>query len=1157
MKPRDLVESVARRINEAVRTLDGRRFLGALRSSETYFEEVLDRLERGDRERHRALFCDPEVSPLDRAVFLTWFASEWAYFSWVADEGNFWPRLLVLLGVELHSSANSEIYRTLDLGFAHLALENHLADSKTGWRYVESLRRQSGFPRRWWERIHEIVRNDMHLQDVRGDWAARLREQQGCWSRSFRHAAREFPEEVHSFFDAVRRTIDTGSAEPLRNLDHAFAREPDALAEYLLGGDSFHSYVAMQRSRRAQRRQARMRHSSHRFWIESVEVGIGAFQTPRGWSVGYAAYLPRTIPRESLPAEMATATALALSARTAGTAPTGAEVRYDSGEAGFRALQPDPLVVFHHVDGPAFLSVRAALRDSRRSPVLDIASLLDVDESQGTFYRADLHRRAFYVPVPASPDDRIVEVPEGHPVLLVLKFDADVLCDVDPLETVALGSVRTVRVFPPPSPVLHVRVGNEDWKLQAKPPLPGDLLLDGPRLGAAVGERTFTSWPSLRWEASRAVQLHSLDVVPVPSASNAGRVRHLVNSGVTLDPGRPQPLDDLTFAVDREPPSRLPREFIGRALLRMEIGQGKERWRLAASIKLLPQTEIYAGDIEAADMGRLPLHVSVRGVETLRLTACWELTTGAVAADEYGETRGRGDELNLDMPIAVRGLRLICRLRYGFREELPPDLDPSFAVSVECPLPQPMGYLIDESVEPTAVRPLGSVLRFGELVTYSIVLADQRSDGAQATLILGEERLSIPWGRRPLAHVRQQLGALLRRRQGVTVFLDTAERLLPLFTVLSEELGVAPEVQLAGIALQELVRHESRHPDRDTYGRELARAVLEGLLCAVEHSSWAKCWRAVARTRLRDFTGWAPSSEIVAAYDELGGSGTRIALPWLRRSWGLVSDADRNDLPAYPRISRLVERLERLGRDEGFAFLPALLAAAQDLGPDAVLLRGREWERYRRGRERMRYLILMLCTGCPSSTFYRARSFASIPKYPSEPPDMHTPWWAAKPEDLRYPLAWELFRIKLDEPQLRALKACQSRMIDLDPSIDDNDADQEALDLTGRVIDIERDLRKARARPVVLAALVCSQEWARYVVRGDDARALDALLDAFLLVCEQAPVLTRALCIDAVLREMDRHDVGVPEWDADANDGQAALNAFPEFWKYWNVRQVL
>ena len=168
------------------------------------------------------------------------------------------------------------------------------------------------------------------------------------------------------------------------------------------------------------------------------------------------------------------------------------------------------------------------------------------------------------------------------------------------------------------------------------------------------------------------------------------------------------------------------------------------------------------------------------------------------------------------------------------------------------------------------------------------------------------------------------------------------------------------------------------------------------------------------------------------------------------------------------------------------------------------------------------------------------------------------PWWVSKPEDLKYPLAWELFRVGPDERDLRTLKLCRHVEIDDRRSEYGEDAGGGAPDLTYSVIDLEQHLFEIKhpARWVVRAALACSQEWARYVVRGDDFAALSPLLDVFRLVCKWTPVLSRMLCIDAVLHEMDRHEVGWAAWDACRNDGQRDFEAFPELWKHLRVAQV-
>jgi hypothetical protein len=184
----------------------------------------------------------------------------------------------------------------------------------------------------------------------------------------------------------------------------------------------------------------------------------------------------------------------------------------------------------------------------------------------------------------------------------------------------------------------------------------------------------------------------------------------------------------------------------------------------------------------------------------------------------------------------------------------------------------------------------------------------------------------------------------------------------------------------------------------------------------------------------------------------------------------------------------------------------------------------------------------------------------SVPKGPrsSDRGKVNAPWWVSKPQDLKYPLAWELFGAKPDEHDLRTLKGCFQVTIDDPRSEYGDDAGESAPDLTCSIIDLEQHLveLKHAARPIVRAALACSQEWARYVVHGDDFRALELLLEAFRLVNKQAPVLTRALCIDAVLHEMDRHGVGWAAWDASRNDGQKDVDAFPELWRHLKVPQV-
>ncbi|MBI4515238.1 MAG: hypothetical protein HY699_05410 [Deltaproteobacteria bacterium] len=623
-----------------------------------------------------------------------------------------------------------------------------------------------------------------------------------------------------------------------------------------------------------------------------------------------------------------------------------------------------------------------------------------------------------------------------------------------------------------------------------------------------------------------------------------------------LDPGRSLDLGELTFKVETvadDNSARLPREFVGRALLRIDVEQASERWALAYSFKVIPYTELCPGPVEMEETWRLPVQVVARGVETLELTPRWERTAGGVVKEETWEAKEQGYEVSLEASVPIQGSRLVCRLRYGFHGQLPRDFEPGFAIDFECPLQGPIGFLLDASAQPKAVRPLGAAtaLRVGDLVMHSLVLADGGStDGARFHLSLGDTRRPMSSGEIALAHVRQEIHTLCRQRGRVTAFLEApGEPRCALFTVLADEAAIDPTEQPCrpGPRLQELALGE--HDDVDL--RSVAQAVTESLVCSpAEHSPWEKSWPVIARLRLRDFAAWEPSREIVDAYQELT-SPTRLALPWLWKSWGLHPERAQMDLAKYPLISRLVERLETLGRSQGFAFLPALLVGAQDFGLDRIP---------RHGCARMRYLIAMLCTGCHSSMTYRALSTNSIPTGPRLPgrENVNAPWWVSKPQDLKYPLAWELFRVGPGERDLRTLKLCRNVQIDDRRSEHREDAGEAAPDLTYSVIDLEQHLFEIKhpARWVVRAALACSQEWARYVVRGDDFAALAPILDAFHLVCKWTPVLTRALCIDAVLHEMDRHEVGWPAWDACRNDGQRDLRAFPELWKHLRVAQV-
>ena len=362
---------------------------------------------------------------------------------------------------------------------------------------------------------------------------------------------------------------------------------------------------------------------------------------------------------------------------------------------------------------------------------------------------------------------------------------------------------------------------------------------------------------------------------------------------MALERGRRVALDDLIFAVAGAPPGPLPREFIGRVVLQVEIEEGAQCWRLNYSFKLIPPTEICPSRVETEDTWRLPIQVVVRDVETLRLTSRWELTAGGVAKEETWETDGQGHELRIEARIPVQGSRLMCQLRYGFRRQLPPDFEPGFAIDLECPLSGPLGFLLDASVLPKVVQPLGAatVVHVDELVRHSLVLADfGPTEGSKfsASLALGDTRRPVSSGEMSLAHVRQEVQALCRRQQRVTVFLEThQEPRRALFTVLSDEASVdAPTLPIEPRAtpLQELARTEAR----DACLTTVAQAVLEGLVGRPEdHSSWEGCWRTVAHLRLRDFTGWEPSPEVVETYRELSRSRTHIALPWLWKSWGL------------------------------------------------------------------------------------------------------------------------------------------------------------------------------------------------------------------------------------------------------------------------------
>jgi hypothetical protein len=1144
---REVVESVAWKVRAAVGSIDGRRFLGALGTSEADLDEILDWLKQNGWSRRRAAFRDDAISAIDRAVFFTWLASEWAYFSWRADDRNFWPCFTTdIFGEQPALLSFNDIYQQLRLVFRDLKLENHLGDSEAAWCYVESLRRQSGFPRAWWDCVHRIVQDHKHQRDVQGNWA-RLLQEECDWPRSFSHAARRFPEEVNAFFDAADEAVDTRSAEPLRRFNHAFAREPDTLADYLTGDKQFRTYVEILRARRVQRRDARVQRSSRRFWIDSVELGIAALERGGRWSVSFAAFLPDMIPREVLPAQIAGSTAITLSSQTAER-----EVRYDPVDNGFRASARPPFLLLRQMDDDTRLTVRGALSNGTR-PTLEVAGLRALDESPA-FYRVSPRDPNFYVPVATLPDDRTIEVPQGRHVLLVVPRGVEeVVCDPDPLALIDLGRAWTVRVLAPPDPACDVLVGEGLWRLSAKLASPGEFSLDGPRLDEAIGDRIFTSWPSLRWLGSGAAQLRDIRVAPDPQASNARFVRRLVGNGVVIEHGSQIALGDLAFAVAGGPAGRLPREFIGRAVLEVEIEEGSQRWHLRYSFKLIPQTEICPSRIETDDTWELPLQVVVRGVETLRLTTSWELAAGGVAEQETWETESQGGELLIDTRIPVRGSRLICQLSYGFRRELPPDLEPAFAIKLECPLSGALGFLLDASAQPKVVRPLGAktALRVEELVMHSLVLVDSGStDSAGFCLALGNTRRTISGGEMSLAHVRQEVQALCRRHGRLTSFLETpGEPRRPLFTIVAdaaidvEEPSPRPRLSLRDLAVSE--------PD-DVDLRSAAQAVVESLVGPPdEHLPREKWWSAIARLRLRDFAGWEPSQELLNAYQELSRSRTHVALPWLWKSWGLKRDQAAKDLDQYPLMMHFVDRLERLGCLQGFSFLPALLIGAQDLGPETVP----ELE-----RERMRYLIAMLCTGCRSSMAYRARSMNSVPRGPRSPDrqDVRAPAWVSKPEDLRYPLAWELFRVNPHERDLRTLKVCRQVKIDDPRSECEEDIGEGSPDLTCGVINLEQRLamQKHNAWWVVRAALACSQEWARYVVYGGDFTSFAPLVDAFHLVCRLTPTLTRALCIDAVLHEMDRHEVGWAAWDACRNDGQSDLDAFPELWKHLKVSQV-
>ena len=345
-------------------------------------------------------------------------------------------------------------------------------DSETAWRYVESLRRQSGFPRAWRDCVFRIVQDHKHQRDVRGNWTALLQEERE-WPRSFSHAARRFPEEVNAFFAAVEEAIDSRSAEPLWRLNHAFARQPDTLAEYLNGDKQLRSYVEMLGTREAQRRDARARRSSCRFWIDAVDVGVAALERGGRWSISLAAFLPDMIPRERLPAEIASASALTLSARAADS--KSEEVRYDPVDDGFRACVRPAFVLLGEDESHARLVARASLPDGSRR-ALDVAGVF-VSNEWPAFYRASPRDPSFYVPDPTLPGDRMIEVPQGRHVLLVLPRETEeVICDPEAVALIDLGTTRTVHVLAPPAPSCDVLVGEDLWKLSAKPAVPGRVL---------------------------------------------------------------------------------------------------------------------------------------------------------------------------------------------------------------------------------------------------------------------------------------------------------------------------------------------------------------------------------------------------------------------------------------------------------------------------------------------------------------------------------------------------------------------------------------------------------------------------------------------------------------------------------------------------------
>ena len=1161
-----VVQSIVDAIREARGFAPRPELLGTYGSEEHEHEVVIEWLEVGAMRRHRTVFLDHDLTEEVRGVFFTWLAAEWAFFQWPGG-AEFWPAFdEAVFGTGArwhHRPADSQRYEWLRIGCQVLDLDGFVDRSHTGWRYVDTLRCQSGVPRVWWPDLYGMLQGHGHSVDAAGRGWAAIAETSGV-PKGIRHSARLLEQDFGACLSAMRDAVMRRSRGPVQALagSHGapFARDADRLADFLMNPSSLEAWTTARRRERFEQREARRQRSLRRWLASALQVGLFVRRDHGGWRSYLAARIVNTrIPRDAVPVGFHQAGVLRLVAGEGAHAHrrferTAGGLAWEFAHSGAERF----LLLPQRADAAVTLEGRIDSGQRLSFPVL----VRGAGALRATAYVGcevvGFHRE---VVLREGGEAQDVDFPTGTHPLLVVERDEDVVAVPPLLERVALpGSERDLVVLEA-APCVEVLAGPMHVCFCATSPAPGGFVLQGDAVDGldAAGQRVFADWPMLRWTGRCAVELCWLRLTPQPSASNGSLPRRAIALPAGLACGDELDLGDLAFDTTVEPSGgeahrSLPDALMGRFVVEVGIASEQDRWSLRYSFARVSGLHVRFDAVER--IGRhwtARVHLTAAGVESLELRTDWERSAGAHVERVVRSVEGRlgvGGSHCLADRAPILGARACYGLTLRFRSDLPGDLRPGFSFPFTRTIDGLGGFIVEAVGGGRVARPLGERTRvdISRLADFELVLFHL---GPETDLRFGRKRVPLPadaGGAEPdtrrigfAAYARSlKETASLDRFACVTVADTRRSTPLPVCVVCSEAVPV-PEDAFAHLpphetardpTVPELVEAAVRTYDADIQPRiaawlcRLAAAGEGRHACDLEAD---ESWDALLRLRAGDMRTPGAAAALADVIEELRCCRGPIASPLIRNHYDRLDEEWDRHLNSLSRTRQLVRHLRQLQASCDLGFLPMLLATA---APD------------RGGGRRLRYVLMRTWIAAPSAGEFQRTVHVLLPRAPAPRPRKvrtrrggvtgrarRAPWCVARPADLATMAEWELHQLQLADTQLALLEA--------------NTPPRDATDPRGPAW--PHALPPSDRQDVALvtrAANTCARDWAMHFCAASDALTVPTAVHR--LVWRKAPHLTRVMTAYHGLKALEQLTPSPIAWSEPMNDSPAHVQDLPD-----------